>query len=1005
MKSIFLLVPLLLPAQKVDFVQDVQPILKKSCNGCHGAALQSGGLRLDGKVATFRGGVSGPALKPGSAKESVLYQRVMGMGEQARMPMGNKPLPAEQLEILERWINEGAVWPDGVGAASADIKKHWAFAAPKRPDIPAVSDPKWVRNPIDAFILAKLDKEQLKPSPEAAKATLLRRLSLDLTGLPPTWEEVQSFVRDKSKRAYEKQVDRLLASPHYGERWGRHWLDAARYADSDGYEKDKARSVWFYRDWVIEAHNRDLPYNQFLTEQLAGDLLPGATQSQKVATGFLRNSMINEEGGVDPEQFRMEAMYDRMDAIGKGMLGLTIQCAQCHNHKYDPLRQEEYYKLFAFLNNSHEANINVFTPAEQMQRAKVLNGIKEIEADLQHRHPDWAERMARWEQGLRNRTRWEVVKPEVDDISTGGQKYLMQGDSSMVASGYAPTKHRAKFTFTPQLAAVASIRLELLNDPNLPLGGPGRSIRGTGALTEFEVEVERSGQEKAEKVKVVRATADINPAERELEKIYQDKSNKKRVVGPIAFAIDGKDETAWTHDAGPVLRNMPRNAVFVLEKPIDLSDRRTKIHVYLKQNHGGWNSDDNQNHNLGRVRLSVSDDAQAEADPIPARVREALAIEAARRSPQQVQSIFSYWLTTVPEWADAQAKIQALWQEHPEGSTQLVLAERDDRRMTNVLERGDFLKPKQEVMPGVPAFLNPLPAGARGTRLDLAQWMTDRNAPTTARAFVNRVWQTYFGTGIVETSEDLGTQSAAPSHRELLDWLAVEFMESGWSMKKLHRMIVSSNTYRQVSELSPELLSRDPANRLLARGPRLRVEGEIVRDITLAASGLLNRQVGGPSVYPPAPEFLFQPPSSYGPKNWYEEKGANRYRRGLYTFRFRSVPYPVFTNFDTPNGDVSCVRRVRSNTPLQALTLLNEPLFLEAAKALGERAMQEGGKSDADRIRYVYRRTLSRDPEAVELDDLLSFLNRQRERKLGETQSWTALARVVLNLDETITKE
>lgn len=1005
MKSIFLLVPLLLPAQKVDFVQDVQPILKKSCNGCHGAALQSGGLRLDGKVATFRGGVSGPALKPGSAKESVLYQRVMGMGEQARMPMGNKPLPAEQLEILERWINEGAVWPDGVGAASADIKKHWAFAAPKRPDIPAVSDAKWVRNPIDAFILAKLDKEQLKPSPEAPKATLLRRLSLDLTGLPPTWEEVQSFVRDKSKRAYEKQVDRLLASPHYGERWGRHWLDAARYADSDGYEKDKARSVWFYRDWVIEAHNRDLPYNQFLTEQLAGDLLPGATQSQKVATGFLRNSMINEEGGVDPEQFRMEAMYDRMDAIGKGMLGLTIQCAQCHNHKYDPLRQEEYYKLFAFLNNSHEANINVFTPAEQVQRAKVLNGIKEIEADLQHRHPDWAERMARWEQGLRSRTRWEVVKPEVDDISTGGQKYLMQGDSSMVASGYAPTKHRAKFTFTPQLAAVASIRLELLNDPNLPLGGPGRSIRGTGALTEFEVEVERPGQEKAEKVKVLRATADINPAERELEKIYQDKSNKKRLVGPIAFAIDGKDETAWTHDAGPVLRNMPRNAVFVLEKPIDLSDRRTKIHVYLKQNHGGWNSDDNQNHNLGRVRLSVSDDAQAEADPIPARVREALAVEAAQRSPQQVQSIFSYWLTTVPEWADAQAKIQALWQEHPEGSTQLVLAERDDRRMTNVLERGDFLKPKQEVMPGVPAFLNPLPTGARGTRLDLAQWMTDRNAPTTARAFVNRVWQNYFGTGIVETSEDLGTQSASPSHRELLDWLAVEFMESGWSMKKLHRMIVSSSTYRQASEVSSELLSRDPANRLLARGPRLRVEGEIVRDITLAASGLLNRQVGGPSVYPPAPEFLFQPPSSYGPKNWYEEKGSNRYRRGLYTFRFRSVPYPVFTNFDTPNGDVSCVRRVRSNTPLQALTLLNEPLFLEAAKALGERAVQEGGKSDAERIRYVYRRTLSRDPEAVELDDLLSFLNRQRERKLGEAQSWSALARVVLNLDETITKE
>lgn len=1004
-KSILFFVPLLLPAQSVDFVRDVQPILKRSCNGCHGPALQSGGLRLDGKEATFRGGVSGAAVKPGSAKDSVLYQRVMGIGEQARMPMGSKPLPAEQLQILERWINEGALWPDGVGAANAEIKKHWTFVAPTRPPVPAVQDTKWVRNPVDAFVLARLDKEQLKPSPEASKATLLRRLSLDLTGLPPTWEEVQAFVRDKSKKAYEKQVERLLASPHYGERWGRHWLDAARYADSDGYEKDKARNVWFYRDWVIDAHNRDLPYNQFLTEQLAGDLLPNATQSQKVATGFLRNSMINEEGGVDPEQFRMEAMYDRMDAIGKGMLGLTIQCAQCHNHKYDPLRQEEYYKLFAFLNNSHEANINVFTPEEQMQRAKVLNGIKEIEADLQHRNADWMERMAQWEKSLVSRTKWEIVKPEVDDISTGGQKYLMQGDSSMVASGYAPTKHRAKFTFVPKTASVASIRMELLNDPNLPLGGPGRSIRGTGALTEFEIEVERPGQEKPEKLKVVRATADINLPERELEKIYADKSNKKRVVGPIEFAIDGKDETAWTHDAGPVLRNLPRNAVFVLEKPIDVSDGKTKLHVYLKQNHGGWNSDDNQNHNLGRVRLSVSADTEAVADPIPVLVREALAIDPAKRSPQQVQTIFGYWRSTVPAWAEANAKIDALWKQHPEGSTQLVLAERGEMRPTHLLDRGDFLKPKQRVGAGVPAFLNPLPEGAQGNRLDLARWMTDRNAPTTARAFVNRVWQNYFGTGIIETSEDLGTQSAAPSHRELLDWLAVEFMEGGWSMKKLHRLIVNSNMYRQSSDVSPELLAKDPANRLLARGPRFRVEGEIVRDITLAASGLLNKQIGGPSVYPPAPDFLFQPPSSYGPKNWYEEKGASRYRRGLYTFRYRSVPYPVFTNFDTPNGDVSCVRRVRSNTPLQALTLLNEPLFLEAAKALGEKALKEGGKSDAERIRFVYRRSLARDPESVEIDDLMSFLGKQRGRKLSEPESWTALARVVLNLDETITKE
>ncbi len=1005
MKLLWLIVPLAVSAQEVDFVRDVQPILKKSCNGCHGPALQSGGLRLDSKAAVARGGVSGPALQAGSAKESVLYQRIAGVGEQARMPMGNKPLPPEQIQVIEKWILAGAEWPEGVGAASAEIKKHWTFVAPTRPATPKVSDAKWVQNPIDVFVLERLDKEGMKPSPEAAKTTLLRRLALDLTGLPPSPEEVKAFLGDKSKNAYAKQVERLLASPHYGERWARHWLDAARYADSDGYEKDKAREVWFYRDWVIQAHNRDLPYDQFVTEQLAGDLLPNATQDQKVATGFLRNSMINEEGGVDPEQFRMEAMFDRMDAMGKSMLGLTIQCAQCHNHKYDPLRQEEYYRVLAFLNNAHEANINVYTPAEQMQRATVMNGIQEIEAGLQHRMPDWQQRMLSWERGLKRGAKWEVVKPEVDDISTGGQKYLMQGDRSMVAAGYAPTKHRAKLTFRPELKSVASFRLELLNDPNLPMGGPGRSLKGTGALTEFEVELERAGQAKPEKLKIVRASADLNLPERELEKIYFDKTDKRRVTGPIEYAIDGKDETAWSHDAGPVLRNQPREAVFVLEKTVDLSDASTKLHVYLSQKHGGWNSDDNQNHNLGRVRLSVSGDSSAEANPIPAKVREAMAVPPEQRSPQQMRTIFGYWRGTVEEWSEANAKIDELWKQHPEGTTQLVLASREEMRTTNILDRGDFLKPKKAVGPGVPKFLHAMPEGAGETRLDFAKWVVDRKSPTTARAFVNRVWQTYFGTGIIETSEDLGTQSAAPSHRELLDWLAVEFMESGWSMKKLHRLIVNSSTYKQSSAVTPEMLAKDPANRLLARGPRFRVEGEIVRDITLAASGLLNRKVGGASVYPPAPGFLFQPPSSYGPKNWYEEKGEDRYRRGLYTFRFRSVPYPVFTNFDTPNGDVSCVRRVRSNTPLQALTLLNEPLFLEAAKALGDRAVKEGGRTDTQKIDFVFQRAVSRMPEAPERAELQAFLNKQRGRNLGESEAWTALARVVLNLDETITKE
>ena len=387
------------------------------------------------------------------------------------------------------------------------------------------------------------------------------------------------------------------------------------------------------------------------------------------------------------------------------------------------------------------------------------------------------------------------------------------------------------------------------------------------------------------------------------------------------------------------------------------------------------------------------------------RVREILNLASSQRTPQQVHAVFAYWRTSVPTWREANAQIDDLYKSLPAGSSQLVLASRDQMRTTSVLERGDFLKPKNAVTPGVPAFLNPLPGDAGDTRLDFAKWLTARNAPTTARAYVNRVWQTYFSTGIVETSEDLGKQSAAPSHPELLDWLAVEFMDSGWSMKKFHRLIVTSSTYRQSSKMPAGLLAKDPNNRLLARGPRFRVEGEIVRDITLAASGLLNEKIGGPSVFPPAPDFLFLPPSSYGPKTWIEEKGNERYRRALYTFRYRSVPYPVLTNFDTPNGDVSCVRRPRSNTPLQALTTLNEPLFLEAAKALAGKTLKEGGKTVEARITYAFRRTLSRKPQLAELAELKAFLDKQTAKNLPAEQAWTALARVILNLDEAITKE
>jgi hypothetical protein len=922
---------------------------------------------------------------------------------------------------------------------------------PERPAPPEVKNRSWVRTPIDRFILSRLEKEGLTPQPEADRVTLLRRLSLDLIGLPPTIAEVNAFLNDRSPNAYEKQVERLLASPHYGERWGRHWLDAARYADSDGFEKDKQRSVWFYRDWVINALNADKPYDQFVIEQIAGDMLPNATQDQIIATGFLRNSMINEEGGVDPEQFRMEAMYDRMDAIGKGVLGLTIQCAQCHNHKFDPLRQEEYYRMFAFLNNSYEGSVAAYTPEEQMKRANVFSGIREIEAALQERTPDWRERMAEWEaKAAKNQPEWIVVKPDVDDISNGGQRYLPMKDGSLLAQGYAPTHHRVKMTAKVDQRNITAFRLELLTDANLPMGGPGRSVKGGGALTEFEVEAAPAGDPgKSAKIRIVRATADFNQPERDLESIFDDRSKRRRVTGPIEFAIDGKDETAWGIDAGAGLRNQPRKAVFVAEKPID-NEGGTILTFYLKQNHGGWNSDDNQNNNLGRMRLSITTAADAVADSLPKGVRDILSIPGERRTQAQVQTVFSYWRTTVsgsPEFDDANKKIAELWKQYPEGSSQLVLRERGDARETHLLKRGDFLRPDKVVTPGVPAFLHPLPEGAAPDRLTFAKWLVDRNSPTTARSMVNRVWQSYFGDGLVATPEDFGMRCDAPSHPELLDWLAVEFMEGDfsfaknlpgiprvtepWSLKHIHRLIVNSAVYRQSSRVTPQMLERDPLNRLLARGPRVRVEAEIVRDIALAASGLLSQKVGGPSVFPPAPDFLFLPPASYGPKPWDESKNEDRYRRALYTFRYRSTPYPALQAFDAPNGDFSCVRRAKSNTPLQALTTLNEILFLEAARALALKTAKEGGATDAARLEFAFRSVLARRPTPPESAELIGLLNRQRARfvagesnpwnlatndpdepfalpkgvKMDDLAAWTAVSRVLLNLDETITKE
>jgi len=1017
--------------QPLDYNRDIRPILSNNCFHCHGPDPENrqADLRLD--IRETAGEIHGAeaVLDAQQPEGSELLSRITSDDPEMRMPPADsgKELTPEQIKTIRAWVEQGGKY-----------QKHWAFVPPQRPEAPVVKREGWVKNPIDAFVLARLEQEGLEPSPPADPSTLLRRLSLDLTGLPPTIDEQEKFASDGGDSAYEREAERLLASPHFGERWGRIWLDAARYADSDGFEKDKPRFVWMYRDWVIHALNKDLPYDEFVIDQIAGDELRHPTQDQLVATGFLRNSMINEEGGIDPEQFRMEAMYDRMDAIGKGVLGLTIQCAQCHTHKYDPLTQIEYYQMFAFLNNCHEAQITVYTPQQNEEWQATAQVIRTIEDRLREANPDWPQRMAAWEESVRNdQPEWTVVRPP--DDTSGGQKHYVLEDGSILASGYAPTKVTADFTCETKLPKVTAVRLELLNDPNLPHGGPGRSIYGTCGLTEFGVDAAAlENPKKKLKAKIAKATADVNPPVRDLEKVFDDLSGERKLTGPIEFATDGDKKTAWDINIGPERSNVPHNAVFAFDKPLEAAGG-LQITFKLVQEHGGWNSDDNQNNNLGRFRLSVTSAENPVADPVPADVRKILKTPAEKRSKKQTERVFSYWRTTVPEWQEENRRIEALWQSHPQGATQLALAEREKLRPTHRLERGNFLAPAEEVQPGVPAFLNPLdranPSEERASRLDFARWLVDRKSPTAARSIVNRIWQAYFGIGLVMTAEDLGTQGDPPSNPELLDWLAVELMNNNWSLKHIHRLIVNSATYQQSSVVTPQLLERDPDNRLLARGPRVRVDAESVRDIALSASGLLTATVGGPSVCPPAPEFLFKPPASYGPKTWNVATGPDRYRRALYTFRFRSVPYPMLQNFDAPIGEVACARRSRSNTPLQALTTLNEPLFIECARALALKLVAESGSSDTERLSVAIKRCLARAPKNDELKRLQQFLDRQRERfgqadadpwKLladddkmkqavaatigskttpADLAAWTAVARVILNLDETITKE
>jgi mono/diheme cytochrome c family protein len=1010
-----------------DFERDIVPLFARHCQECHGASKTEAGLRLDKRSAMLAGGESGsPGIVPAKPAESTIIQRITSTDKDVVMPPKGPRLSPEEIATLTRWIEAGALGPDD-GAARADTSKHWAFLNPSRPGIPSPVTPHWSSGPVDAFVLQRIEEKSLSPSPAADRGKWLRRATLDLIGTAPTIAELDGFLADDRPDAVERQVDRLLSSPHFGERWGRLWLDAARYADSNGYEKDRRRNAWVYRDWVVKSINADLPYDQFLIEQIAGDLLEGASQDQIVATGFLRNSMVNEEGAIDPEQFRMEAMFDRMDAIGKSILGLTIQCTQCHNHKFDPMSQEEYYQLFAFINNAYEARPATFSDAGREQIARIESAVADIETKLQQSVPDWSDRLKAWESTvLASQFDWQILKASECLDPGGGTKYERLDDESWIGGGYAPANVTTRYVAQTSLSKVTGLRLELLTHPNLPARGPGRSDDGSWRLSELVVTAEPlDGSAQPVGVKLVKGSADAGLTDQPYG------PEQKLRVGPVAFAFDGKNETAWSADNGPARQHQDRTAVFEFEKPIEFAGG-VRLVITMIQAHGRLDPEIDNNSEIGRFRFSItSADQPAQAPVIPRKVLLAARVPAEARTASDQRTLFGFYRTTVSEWSDANNEIERLIDGWPKPTPTLALEERAVPRTTAVLKRGDWLKPTKPVVPGTPAFLHALPADAPPTRLTFARWLADRSSPTTARVIVNRVWQGYFGTGLVATPEDFGTQSELPTHPELLDWLACDLMENDWHLKSIHRAIATSSLYQQSSTLDAARLDADPTNKWLARGPRLRVDAELVRDVVLSASGLLHEQSGGPGVFPPAPAFLFVPPASYESFTWREETGSNRYRRSLYTFRRRSTPYPMLAAFDAPAGDASCVRRQRSNTPVQALVTLNEPVFFEAAQALADDVVRQSSSSSPDVAGQIFRKATGRVPTPAELDILMKLFQQQKQRFAEgwidpkqiafadparaqtvpagftptEMGAWTVVARAVLNLDEVITKE
>ena len=820
----------------VDFRRDIEPILRERCQGCHGEGTRSGGLRLDNPRDARNGGQSGAAIEPGNGAGSLLVRMLVRSEDDGPvMPLGSDRLPGAQIELLTRWIDRGASWPESPDALAegGQPETHWAFQPPARPDVPVVDSVGWVRNPIDSFVARRLEAEGIRPSQDAPLPTLLRRLSLDLTGLPPGPGELRRV--ESGQETYEQAVERLLSSPHRGEMQALHWLDQARFGESDGYQADYIRPfAWRWRHWVIDAFNRNLGFDRFTIEQIAGDLLPGATLEQRVATGFHRNSLHNREGGFPIEMDRVERTVERTSAVATVWLGLTAGCARCHDHKFDPITQRDFYGLYAFFNTAVEADIDAPLPGELGPWRKRRPEFERRRAELFERYRV-PELMAYWEERI----------------------------------------------------------LESATDP-----------------------------------------------ESSLEPIW------KILWELLLFELDGGTETV----RAPGHLRTP--------KQVDSLSR-----YFVRNVVGGYDF------------------------PAPDGYED-LDFKGLKR-----------------EFKDLEAAFPALTQAY-------AMVASPSPPDTHVLIRGDYRRPGDRVEPSAPSALPPLPAG-KADRLALARWLVSRQNPLTARVAVNRVWQQHFGTGLMATPEDFGTRGERPSHPRLLDWLSVEFMESGWDLKALQRLIVTSSTYRQSSKLRPELVEADPGNRLLARQSPLRLSAETIRDAALAAGGTLDRRIGGTSIRPYLPEGATE--IGFGNfVQWPQSTGPDNYRRGLYIFRQRTLPYPQLATFDAPDTVQVACRRDRSTTPLQALTLLNDPVFTEAAATLGKRLLRDGGLNPADRVRYGFRLCLSRNPTPTEARRLLEYHETQRQIFASETgpaspaaadaTAWTAVASVLLNLAEFLTR-